>query len=214
MYPSLHDAISVIPATAASPDDRQASQFTRFAVGAARILSEATEGKLPVEIGADIEFPWQRAKRNLSVTSPKLADAVYHFLGLVRAAPFGTDILGIYWGAFGFDGVRVDAKAEREEKAAGEYVANLRAGYTDGFDFPAGNFGRLALMMMRSGRDRIDLTDRASLSRSGASPCLTESGVISYRTSADPSTSSRAERLAIDISSQRNTSSRRHHSFG
>lgn len=99
---------------------------------------------------------WQQVRNALEGTSPKIVDAVHHCVNLVRAAPVGTDVLGIYWGAFGFEGKRQDAVAELEEASAQRNIAKLQAGCSAGLDFAAGSFGRIALMM-RGVRDRTDL---------------------------------------------------------
>jgi hypothetical protein len=146
-----------IPSSATSLEDRQNMQFTQFVACAGEILSEAAAFDLPVGTRADIWVLWRRIKAQLPQTSKEVADAVHHYLGLVRAAPFGTDVLGIYWGTFGLDGVRDDAKALIEETAAQDVAARLPTGYANGFDLEAGSFGRFALVLMRSINDRAEL---------------------------------------------------------
>lgn len=157
MYPSLHAAIRLIPVSRATPKDRLNDQFVYFMAAATTILSEAALHDLPVETRAEVGAVWLRVRARLEGTSPKIVNAVHHYLGLVRAAPFGTDVLGIYWGAFGFEGKRQDAIAELEEASVHRNLAKVSPGYSAGFDFAAGSFGRIALMMMRGVRDRADL---------------------------------------------------------
>jgi hypothetical protein len=162
MYPSLHAAIRLIPVSRAAHKDRLNEQLIYFMAAATTILSEAALHGLPVESRAEVGAVWVRVRARLEGTSPKIVNAVHHYLGLVKAAPFGTDVLGIYWGAFGFEGKRQDAVAELEDASAQRHVATLEAGHSQGFDFAAGSFGRVALMMMRAVRDRADL-DRSRI---------------------------------------------------
>jgi hypothetical protein len=157
MYPTLHKVIRLIPVSAIAPKDRLNEQLVYFMAAATTILSEAALHDLPVATRAEVGAVWLRVRARLEGTSPKIVNAVHHYLDLVRAAPFGTDVLGIYWGAFGFEGKRQDAVAELEEASAQRHVATLQAGFSEGLDFAAGRFGRIALMMMRAVRDRADL---------------------------------------------------------
>jgi hypothetical protein len=157
MYPSLHAAIRLIPVSRATPKDRLNEQLIYFMAAATTISSEAALHDLPVGTRAEVGAVWVRVRARLEGTSPKIVNAVHHYLGLVKAAPFGTDVLGIYWGAFGFEGKRQDAVAELEEASVQRNIAKVSPGYSAGFDFAAGSFGRIALMMMRSIRDRGDL---------------------------------------------------------
>jgi hypothetical protein len=157
MYPSLHKAIRLIPVSASAPNDRLNEQLIYFMAAATTILSEAALHDLPVATRGEVGAVWLRVRARLEGTSPKIVNAVHHYLGLVKTAPFGTDVLGIYWGAFGFEGKRQDAVAELEEASVQRHVATLQAGFSEGFDFAAGSFGRVALMMMRAVRDRGDL---------------------------------------------------------
>jgi len=157
MYPTLHKAIRLIPVSASAPSGRLNEQLIYFMSAATTILSEAALHDLPVETRAEVGAVWLRVRARLEGTSPKIVNAVHHYLGLVKAAPFGTDVLGIYWGAFGFEGKRQDAVAEVEEASVRRSIAEVSPGFSAGFDFAAGSFGRIALMMMRGVRDRADL---------------------------------------------------------
>jgi len=157
MSRTLHDAIFKIPVPNPTLGVYQDRQFTQFMCTAAEMLSEAALLDLPVKTRADIEALWQRVRPKLPETSPEAADAVNDYVGLVRASPFGTDILGIYWGAFGLDGPRDEQGAGLEEGAAKRFVANIAPGFEDGFELAAGSFGRIALQVMRGIRTRPDL---------------------------------------------------------
>jgi len=172
MYPSLHKAIRLIPVSASAPNDRLNEQFIYFMSAATTVLSEAALHGLPVTTRADVGAVWLRVRARLEGSSPKIVNAVHHYLGLVRAAPFGTDVLGLYWGAFGFEGKRQDAVAELEEASVQRRIASMPAGFSAGFDFAAGSFGRIALMMMREVRARadLDISRIGFLLRSGTVP--------------------------------------------
>jgi hypothetical protein len=81
-------------------------QLIYFMSAATTILSEAALHRLPLKTRAEVGAVWVRVRARLEGTSPKIVNAVHHYLGLVKAAPFGTDVLGIYWGAFGFEGMK------------------------------------------------------------------------------------------------------------
>lgn len=160
MYASFHSALGAIPVNAPSARLRHSARFNQFAAASLNILGEATVAGLPLDTVEDVTTVWLRVKNNIIGTSPGVCDAVFAFLELVSAAPFGMDVLGAYWSVHGH-GAGMDVGAMvADEKAAATSVAAMPAGFADGLEFPAGEFGRLALHVIREMVERPDLDIR------------------------------------------------------
>lgn len=161
MYAPFHKALNRIPVAGRSAVDRQDARFMHFIAGAVYVLSEAATASLPFATKADVHALWRRVKGQLPQTSPEVAVAIHAYLEMVRSEEFGTDVLGLYWGAHGPDGGRDIAQVILEQVFALELVDGLPAGFDEALAIDAGGFGRIALDVMRRIDERhdIDLAD-------------------------------------------------------